>query len=124
MQAQVGLQRHHFADLRALLACASPARSGDELAGLAAQSAQQRVAAREVLADLPLRHFLQEAVVPYEADEISRLILDSHDASAFAPVGHLTVGGLSRLAVVRRRRHGDPASALTRPHARDGGGGE
>ncbi len=94
MQAQVGFERHHFADLRSLLACASPPRSGDELAGLAAHSAQQRVAAREVLADLPLQHFLQEAVVPYEEDEITRLILDSHDAAAFAPVAHLTVGGL------------------------------
>ena len=94
MQAQVGLERHHFADLRTVLACASPPRSGDELAGLAAHSAQQRVAAREVLAALPLRQFLQEAVVPYEEDEITRLILDSHDAAAFAPVAHLTVGGL------------------------------
>ncbi|WP_439588624.1 ethanolamine ammonia-lyase subunit EutB [Hydrogenophaga sp.] len=93
MQAQVGLERHHFADLRALLACASPPRSGDELAGLAAQSAQQRVAAREVLADLPLQRFLDDAVVPYEEDEITRLIVDGHDASAFAPVAHLTVGG-------------------------------
>ncbi len=94
MQAQVGFERHHFADLRRLLACASPPRSGDELAGLAAHSAQQRIAAREVLADLPLKHFLQEAVVPYEEDEVTRLILDSHDAAAFAPVAHLTVGGL------------------------------
>ncbi len=94
MPARVGLERHHFADLRALLACASPPRSGDELAGLAAGSAQQRVAAREVLADLPLRHFLNEAVVPYEDDEITRLIVDGHDAQAFAPVAHLTVGGL------------------------------
>ncbi|MDR7095372.1 ethanolamine ammonia-lyase subunit EutB [Hydrogenophaga laconesensis] len=93
MQAQVGFERHHFADLRSLLACASPPRSGDELAGLAAHSAQQRVAAREVLAALPLRHFLQEAVVPYEEDEITRLILDSHNGAAFAPVAHLTVGG-------------------------------
>ncbi|WP_439520386.1 ethanolamine ammonia-lyase subunit EutB [Hydrogenophaga sp.] len=93
MQAQAGLERHHFADLRALLACASPPRSGDELAGLAAQSAQQRVAAREVLADLPLKQFLHDAVVPYEDDEITRLIIDGHDAAAFAPVAHLTVGG-------------------------------
>ncbi len=94
MHAQVGLERHHFADLRALLACASPPRSGDELAGLAATSAQQRIAAREVLANLPLRHFLQEVVVPYEDDEVTRLIIDSHDTQAFAPVAHLTVGGL------------------------------
>ncbi len=94
MQALVGLERHHFADLRALLACASPARSGDELAGLAARSAGQRVAAREVLAALPLRRFLDEAVVPYEDDALTRLIIDGHDAAAFAPVAHLTVGGL------------------------------
>jgi len=92
MRAQVGFECHHFADLRTLLACASPARSGDELAGIAAQSAQQRIAAREVLADLPMSTFLREAVVPYEADEITRLIVDSHDAAAFAPVAHLTVG--------------------------------
>ena len=93
MRALAGGERHTFSDLRALLACASPARSGDELAGIAAGSAQQRVAAREALADLPLRHFLNEAVVPYEDDEVTRLIVDTHDAPAFAPVAHLTVGG-------------------------------
>ena len=92
MKAQAGFEQHHFADLRALLACASPLRSGDELAGIAAHSAQQRVAAREVLADLPLSRFLSDAVVPYEDDEVTRLIIDSHDAAAFAPVAHLTVG--------------------------------
>ena len=85
--------RYAFADLRSLLACASPARSGDDLAGLAAASAQQRIAARHVLADVPLSQFLTEALVPYEADEITRLILDTHDAAAFAPIAHLTVGG-------------------------------
>jgi ethanolamine ammonia-lyase large subunit len=94
MHAQVGLERHHFADLREVLAKASPLRSGDELAGLAADSAQQRIAAREVLADLPLQRFLQEAVVPYEQDEVTQLIVDGHDAAALAPVAHLTVGGL------------------------------
>ncbi|MBN9410582.1 MAG: ethanolamine ammonia-lyase subunit EutB [Burkholderiales bacterium] len=92
MRALVGHERHGFGDLRELLACASPARSGDELAGLAADSQQRRIAAREVLAALPLRHFLQEAVVPYESDEVTRLIIDSHDAAAFAAVSHLTVG--------------------------------
>ena len=86
--------RHSFGDLRQLLAAASPLRSGDVLAGLAAESAEQRVAARYVLADLPLSTFLTELVIPYEADEISRLIIDSHDAAAFAPIAHLTVGGL------------------------------
>jgi ethanolamine ammonia-lyase large subunit len=82
-----------FPDLRDLLAKATPLRSGDQLAGVAAESAQQRVAARIALADLPLRAFLNEAVVPYEADEVTRLIVDTHDTVAFAPVAHLTVGG-------------------------------
>jgi ethanolamine ammonia-lyase large subunit len=86
--------RHTFADLRALLAAASPARSGDVLAGIAARSMQERVAARYVLADLPLTTFLTDTVIPYESDEVTRLIVDSHDARAFAPVSHLTVGGL------------------------------
>ena len=88
----IGIHTHTFADLRALLACASPARSGDVLAGLAASSAQQRMAARLVLADLPLKTFLTEALIPYEADEVTRLIIDRHDSAAFAPVSHLTVG--------------------------------
>jgi len=89
----VGGTRYVFEDLRRLLACATPFRSGDALAGVAAESAAQRVAAQRALADLPLRHFLSEAVIPYEDDEVTRLILDSHDATAFAPVAHLTVGG-------------------------------
>ena len=90
----VGGTRYLFPDLRTLLARASPLRSGDVLAGLAAETAQERVAAQRALADLPLRHFLSEAVIPYEADEVTRLILDRHDAAAFAAVAHLTVGGL------------------------------
>jgi len=89
----LGGTRYRFADLRALLAKASPARSGDALAGLIADSAAERVAAQMALADLPLRHFLTEAVIPYERDEITRLIIDHHDGAAFAPVAHLTVGG-------------------------------
>ena len=81
-----------FDDLKALLAKASPARSGDDLAGIAAGSAEERVAARMALADLPLAAFLNEAVVAYESDDVTRLIMDRHDASAFAPVSHLTVG--------------------------------
>ncbi|MFZ6763783.1 ethanolamine ammonia-lyase subunit EutB [Pseudoroseomonas sp. WGS1072] len=88
-----GGERHRFEDLRALLAAASPRRSGDELAGLAADSDARRVAARMALADLPLAVFLNEALVPYEADEVTRLILDRHDAAAFAPVRAMTVGG-------------------------------
>jgi ethanolamine ammonia-lyase large subunit len=89
----VGGTRHLFPDLRSLLARASPPRSGDALAGVAAETAAERVAAQRALADLPLRHFLNETVIPYEADEVTRLIQDSHDAAAFAPVAHLTVGG-------------------------------
>lgn len=84
--------RHTFADLRALLACASPLRSGDQLAGIAAENDEQRIAAKLALADLPLKLFLSEALVPYEQDEVTRLIVDGHDAVAFAPVAHLTVG--------------------------------
>jgi len=85
--------RYQWPDLRTLLAKASPLRSGDQLAGLAAATAEERVAAQMALADLPLATFLSEAVVPYEQDEITRLIVDRHDARAFAPVRHLTVGG-------------------------------
>jgi ethanolamine ammonia-lyase large subunit len=84
---------YRFADLRTLMARASPARSGDHLAGLAAETAEERAAAQMALADLPLKVFLNEALVPYEKDEVTRLIVDSHDGAAFAPVAHLTVGG-------------------------------
>jgi ethanolamine ammonia-lyase large subunit len=85
--------RHRFADLKAVLAAATPLRSGDQLAGVAACSDEQRVAARYALADLPLTTFLHDLVVPYETDEVSRLIVDSHDTAAFAGIAHLTVGG-------------------------------
>jgi ethanolamine ammonia-lyase large subunit len=85
---------YQFEDLKTLLARATPRRSGDELAGIAAGSAAERVAAKMALADLPLKHFLEEAVVPYEFDEVTRLILDDHDESAFAPISHMTVGQL------------------------------
>jgi len=81
-----------FDDLRDLMAKATPPRSGDRLAGIAAASAEQMIAARMALADVPLGSFLLEAVVPYEADEVTRLIVDTHDASAFAGVASLTVG--------------------------------
>ena len=90
----LGSERYVFDDLRTLLARATPARSGDELAGVAAASSAERAAAQMALADVPLRTFLTEAVVPYEDDEVTRLILDTHDAAAFSPVAHLTVGGL------------------------------
>ena len=81
-----------FPDLKTLLARASPHRSGDALAGIAAQSAEERMAARMALADLPLAAFLSEALIPYEEDDVTRLILDSRDKAALAPVSSLTVG--------------------------------
>jgi len=87
-------ESYRFPDLKTVLACASARRSGDELAGLAAESDAQRVAARATLADLPLTVFLDELLIPYEADEVTRLICDRHDATAFKTVAHLTVGGL------------------------------
>ena len=94
MRYRTTIQSQSFAfdDLRQVMACASPARSGDSLAGIAATTAQQRVAARYVLADTPLKQFLAEALVPYEDDNITRLIIDGHDIGAFAPVSTLTVG--------------------------------
>jgi len=88
----IGAQRHVFNDLKTLLAKASPSRSGDYLAGLAAASEGERMAARTALADVPLSVFLNEALVPYEDDEVTRLILDRHDAQAFQPIASLTVG--------------------------------
>ena len=92
-QTSVGSTLYRFPDLKTLLAKASPARSGDYLAGVAASNAGERVAAQMALADIPLKQFLNEALIPYEADEVTRLIIDSHDLAAFAPVSHLTVGG-------------------------------
>ena len=86
--------RYVFPDLATLLARATPPRSGDVLAGLAAGSARERVAAQMALADTPLAAFLEEPVVAYEADEVTRLILDTHDRAAFAPVAAMTVGAL------------------------------
>ncbi len=88
----IGLVCHSFPDLKRLLAKASPLRSGDLLAGVAAASEEERVAARMVLAELPLARFLDEALIPYETDEVTRLILDRHDAAAFAEIAALTVG--------------------------------
>lgn len=91
---QLGQTVYHFGSLAEVMAKASPLRSGDELAGVAAQSAEERVVAQMVLADLPLKTFLNDTVIPYEQDEITRLIIDTHDADAFAPVAHMTVGDL------------------------------
>ncbi|MCF8211401.1 MAG: ethanolamine ammonia-lyase subunit EutB [Rhodoferax sp.] len=103
----IGTRRYQFEGLRTLLARASPLRSGDLLAGVAAQDAQERVAAQMCLAELPLSQFLAEAIVPYETDEVTRLIVDRHDATAFAPVSHLTVGDFRNWLL------GDAADAAT-----------
>ncbi|SPD66467.1 ethanolamine ammonia-lyase, large subunit, heavy chain (plasmid) [Cupriavidus taiwanensis] len=106
----IGNHRHVFADLRTLLARASPARSGDALAGLAAQSEQERMAARLALAEVPLTRFLNEALVPYEDDEVTRLIHDRHDAAAFAAIDATTVGDLRNWLL----RHETDSATLAR----------
>src|SRR5258707_9219444 len=85
-------ERYHFADLRELLAKANEVKSGDQLAGIAAASERERVAAKSALADLPLVDLLNNPVVPAESDEVTRLILESHDNDAFAPLRSMTVG--------------------------------
>lgn len=89
---QLGSQTYQFTSLKEVMAKASPLRSGDQLAGVAAASAEERVIAQMVLADLPLKTFLQDLLIPYEQDEITRLIIDEHDAQAFLEIAHLTVG--------------------------------
>ncbi len=86
-------QIYTFRDLRDLMAKATPARSGDVLAGIAAADAAERIAAQMALADVPLTTFLNECLIPYEDDEVTRLIIDSHDAEAFRAISHLTIGG-------------------------------
>jgi ethanolamine ammonia-lyase large subunit len=88
----IGTRSYLFSDLKELMAKATPPRSGDRLVGLSAESMEEMMAARMALADLPLRTFLHEALIPYETDEVTRLIVDRHDAAAFAPVASLTVG--------------------------------
>ncbi|HEX9465532.1 MAG TPA: ethanolamine ammonia-lyase subunit EutB [Alphaproteobacteria bacterium] len=88
----IGSQSWAFDDLKALMARATPIRSGDGLAGIAARSAEENVAAKLCLAEVPLKSFVAEPLIPYEDDEVTRLICDAHDAEAFAPIGHLTVG--------------------------------
>jgi len=88
----VGGRTYQFGDLKDLMAKATPARSGDYLAGIAAADDEERVAAQMTLAEVPLRTFLNELLIPYEQDEVTRLIIDEHDTAAFAPVSHLTVG--------------------------------
>jgi len=88
----LGGTTHLFRDLKTLLAKAAPLRSGDQLAGLAADTAEERVAAQMCLADVPLTRFLEEPIVPYDEDAVTRLIFDRHDREAFAPVRGLSVG--------------------------------
>ncbi len=91
-QTTIGPRVYKFPDLKSLMAKASPARSGDYLAGVAAATAEERMAARICLADLPLKTFLNDVLIPYENDEVTRLIIDEHDAQAFLIISHLTVG--------------------------------
>jgi len=90
----LGGTTHEFRDLKTLLARATPLRSGDQLSGVAAASAEERVAAQMCLADVLLTRFLEEPLIPYEEDEVTRLILDRHDRAAFAPIAGLSVGEL------------------------------
>ena len=103
---------YRFEDLKTLLAKASPLRSGDVLAGVAAESEIERAAARFALADVPLVRFLAEAVVPYENDDITRLIIDTHDAEVFSPIRHLTVGEL-REWILGEERDTEALSAVS-----------
>ena len=123
-RATIGARSYAFADLKTLLAKASPLRSGDQLAGLAAETGEERVAAQYALADLPLATFLNESVVAYESDEVTRLIVDSHDAAAFAPVAHLTVGGFRDWLLADETTTPILDGAGARAHAGDGGGRE
>ena len=88
----IGSRSYIFRDLKELMAKATPLRSGDLLAGIAATSAEENVAAKMCLADVPLKRFLAEPLIPYDDDEVTRLIIDTHNAVAFAPIAHLTVG--------------------------------
>ena len=89
---QLGTKTYQFADLADLMAKATPARSGDRLAGVIAESAEQRAVAQLLLSEVSLKTFLNEVLVPYEEDEVTRLIIDEHDVNAFEPISHMTVG--------------------------------
>ena len=90
----LGNQNYRFNDLKSVMAKASPHRSGDVLAGVSASSNAERIAAQYLLSELPLTVFLNEAIVPYETDEVTRLILDTHDTTGFEQISHFTVGDL------------------------------
>ncbi len=91
-QHSVGGSTYKFKNLKDVMAKATPAKSGDYLAGIAAETYAERMAARMCLAEIPLKTFLQDVLIPYESDEVTRLIIDSHNAQAFSRIGHLTVG--------------------------------
>ena len=95
----LGSKTYQFRDLAELMAKATPHRSGDRLAGVIALSAEERAVAQMTLAEVPLKTFLNDALVPYEQDEITRLIMDEHDAEAFAPIAHLTAGSYTPLTL-------------------------
>ncbi len=118
----VGRSTWAFADLRDLMAKATPPRSGDMLAGIAAGSAEEGMAARHCLADLPLKSFLARPLIPYEADEVTRLILDTPRRRGLRARAHLTVGGFRDWLLSDDATPAALAAARARPHARDGGG--
>lgn len=91
-QSTINKKKFVFKDLKSLLACASPDRSADHLAGIAANSEFERVAAQQILAEIPLVTFINEPIIPYEKDEVTRLIIDTHDKEAFKLISHMTVG--------------------------------
>ena len=115
----VGKTTHVFADLKELMAKATPPRSGDRLAGIAAATAEENIAAKMALADVPLRRILAEPLVPYEDDDVTRLILDGHDAKAFARIAALTVGEFRDFLLSDRATTQALAQACTRHHAGD-----
>jgi len=92
-KTQISNHSYCFESLRDLLAKASPLRSGDVLAGVCASSYEERIAAQIALSNVPLKNFLNEVVIDYDKDDITRLIIDTHDKEAFATISHLTVGG-------------------------------
>ncbi|MCW2406855.1 ethanolamine ammonia-lyase large subunit [Sphingobium sp. B1D7B] len=111
--ADISGTRYRFGSLAQLLANATALRSGDVLAGVAAETSERRVAARWALSNLPLSTFLNDLVVPYETDEVSRLIIDTHDADAFSPISHLTVGAF-REWLLDDRTDGSAITAVSR----------
>ena len=93
-RTSLGSRSYVFADLKSLMAKASPLRSGDCLSGVAAATSEERIAAALILAEVPLKRFLYEPLIPYEEDEVTRVILDDHQPVAFEPISGLTVGDL------------------------------